>query len=438
MCLYLTKRNGTYYFRRVIPPELRSFFDGASEFIFSLRTKERSLAKQRRSEEALRTDQRLRQARGEALDLSQDPVPSPILVPKGEASSRLEDTNRSTPLLSGSASHSRRRGVMLHTTVVSLWAAERKPREKSVDTYRRAAERFDSLVGKPLAHITKSDVVRFKQSLLTSGVSVSNARCLLSRIKALLNHASNNDMIPANPAAGVSIAASKKDSTQKRKPFALDDLKLIFSSPIYMEGKRPVQGKGEAAYWLPLLALFTGARLEELGQLRLQDISVYSLTDNDGKGSTALCLWLREDETDNLELKTENSARVIPVHPTLIALGFVPYVQSLRDKNAYWLFPELKPGTYGKRTAKWGQWFSKFLREDCGISDKKLVFHSFRHSFKDLLRRARIEEGVQRQLMGHAGRHVADNYGEGYSLYQLVTAIHSVRVPGLKIVGIEC
>ena len=32
-------------------------------------------------------------------------------------------------------------------------------------------------------------------------------------------------------------------------------------------------GAGEAAYWLPLLALFTGARLEELAQLRVSDLA---------------------------------------------------------------------------------------------------------------------------------------------------------------------
>ena len=63
MCLYLTKRGATYYFRRVIPDELRPAFNGAGEFMFSLRTKDREEAKRRRSTEALRTDRELEQAR---------------------------------------------------------------------------------------------------------------------------------------------------------------------------------------------------------------------------------------------------------------------------------------------------------------------------------------------------------------------------------------
>ncbi|MGN6849202.1 MAG: DUF6538 domain-containing protein, partial [Sphingomicrobium sp.] len=55
MCLYLTKRNSTYYFRRAIPPELRSIL-GAREFTFSLGTKDKDEAKRLRSKHAIRTD----------------------------------------------------------------------------------------------------------------------------------------------------------------------------------------------------------------------------------------------------------------------------------------------------------------------------------------------------------------------------------------------
>lgn len=62
MCLYLTKRGSTYYFRRVIPAELRPAFDGAAEFTFSLRTKEKVDAKRKRDLEAVRTDRLLEEA----------------------------------------------------------------------------------------------------------------------------------------------------------------------------------------------------------------------------------------------------------------------------------------------------------------------------------------------------------------------------------------
>lgn len=63
MCLYLTKRGATYYFRRAIPDELQSALGGRTEFTFSLRTKDKDAAKRRRSVEALRTDRELEDAR---------------------------------------------------------------------------------------------------------------------------------------------------------------------------------------------------------------------------------------------------------------------------------------------------------------------------------------------------------------------------------------
>ena len=78
MCLYLTKRGATYYFRRAIPAELRPAFNGDSEFIFSLRTKDKEEAKRRRCDEAQRTTRLLDEARAASLAehaRSQTPAP---------------------------------------------------------------------------------------------------------------------------------------------------------------------------------------------------------------------------------------------------------------------------------------------------------------------------------------------------------------------------
>jgi integrase len=397
--------------------------------MYSLRTKDRALAKQRRSEEALSTDLKLREAQT-LLD------PSGSVQNVGHAS----HSESSAPLdLAGKHVRAQGdkiepRGPLLHTTILDQWALERKPRPKTVNTFRSAARRFHEIIGKALSKITRADVVHFKQKLVEQGVTSANIECLLSRIRTLFEFAVENEIISSNPAAGVKIEVKRR----KRMPFAPSDLQTIFGTSIFTDDERPSGGKGEAAFWMPVLALFSGARLEELAQLRLQDIKVEEYWDLEGRKLSAPCLSIREDEEDNLELKTERSERLVPIHAVPIKLGFLAYVQSLRARKGHWLFPELRAGTYGKRGAKWGEWFGTFLREVCGISDKRLVFHSFRHTFKDLLRHFGIEEGIQRQLMGHAGRDAADGYGRGYSLYQLVNAMNLLRIPGLRIRGVDC
>lgn len=67
---------------------------------------------------------------------------------------------------------------------------------------------------------------------------------------------------------------------EKRKDFSTDDLNALFAGPVHAKGERPKGGYGEAVYWMPLLALFMGARREEIGQLR-------------GAGRKARCLHRR-------------------------------------------------------------------------------------------------------------------------------------------------
>ena len=131
-------------------------------------------------------------------------------------------------------------------------------------------------------------------------------------------------------------------------------------------------------------------------------------------------------------IKTDASERLVPIHAKLIELGFIEYVQKLVNQTGR-VFPLLSEDIYGNLAAKWGEWFSVYLHKSCGIVDKRMTFHSFRHTFKDYARDARIEEGIQRQIMGHEGGDVADSYGSGYSLHVLVAAMATYRVPGLAI-----
>jgi integrase len=182
-----------------------------------------------------------------------------------------------------------------------------------------------------------------------------------------------------------------------------------------------------------LLALHTGARLEELGQLRPSDVMQISYPDADGANRQAWFIRLKEDAEGNPHLKTAGSERDVPVHPTLESLGFIAFAQAAEKAKQPRIFPKLTPDKYGRLTAKWGEWFGSYLRTVCGISDKRMVFHSFRHTFKQYARHAGIIEGVQRQIMGHGSADVADTYGSGYPLHQVVEGMAAYRVPGLSL-----
>lgn len=324
-------------------------------------------------------------------------------------------------------------GLYLDKDILDRWAAERGVVAKGKDTHEAVARWFyERTERKPVERITRQDVLAFKDKLLLEGQTVANTNMKLSRLRTLLGWAYQNDLAPTNVAEGISVKVADGGKMQ-RQPFSLSDLQAIFSSPVYANGDRPKGGRLEAAYWLPLLGLFTGARLEEIGQLRVLDVQRKEYPDQDGKMLSGWFLHITgatDDKGQDNRIKNAASERLIPLHPELERLGFIAYVEKLADQKGR-VFPDLKANVFGRLTAKWGEWFGPYMRNVCGITDKRKVFHSFRHTFKDYTRRARIAEGVQRQLMGHAGKDVADDYGSGYDLHSLAEAMETYRVPGL-------
>jgi len=315
-------------------------------------------------------------------------------------------------------------------TLVDRWAAERKPDDKTVDAHRAVARWFDERIGQlPVEEITKRHILSFKDRLLEEGQKLSNIKVKLSRLRTLFNYALDNDLIDNNPAAMVRVVVPDADRAD-RKSFDLQSLRSLFASPIYTRDFRPLQGRGEAAYWLPLLGLYTGARLEELGQLRPGDVRLETYPDGDDIEQSAWVIRVTEDAEDGLKLKNLGSRRLIPVHPILEELGFIKFALDASGEQR--LFPELRPNKYGRLTAKWGEWFSVYKRTEAGITDDRMVFHSFRHTFKDH-GRGRMAEGVQRRIMGHSGVGTADDYGDGHFLWQLVEGMRQYKVPGLAL-----
>ena len=192
-----------------------------------------------------------------------------------------------------------------------------------------------------------------------------------------------------------------------RDVFSPEELQLIFSQDWFVNGKCEFGKTGWTTwrphyYWLPLIAILSGARLNELSQLYLDDI-VQTETDKE--------IWYfdfnlnqpdKTEETDK-SLKTANSIRVVPLHPLLIKLGLPEYVAALRKAGYVRLFPELKRDEvkgYGKPA---GSWFNeRFLGERLKIErNGKKTFHSLRHGFLTAAERLDIPERVINQISGH-------------------------------------
>ena len=321
-------------------------------------------------------------------------------------------------------------GALPLADIVDKWAAEREPRSKTLRKTRVIVAEFDALTGgAAVGAVTPDHVQAYKEQLIASGNSKATGNNKLNLLRAVIRYARESRIISSDPCDGIAIKTEKRQS-KARISYDRDALSALFGSAIWSADARPVGGRGEAAYWLPLLALYTGARLEELGQLRLKDISTETYLDTTDKEVTAHVIRIVEDEADGLTLKNEKSERRVPIHSELVRLGLLRYLDDLAAKGEHRLFPELLPDRDGTRTASWSKWYGRWLRGQAGIADRRVTFHSFRHSFKHYARQAGLAPDVQNEITGHETGDIADGYGGlSYPLLPLVQAMERYRVP---------
>lgn len=501
MPTYLTKRGATYYFRRVIPDDLRPAFGGKRELTFSLGTKDRAEASKLCRAAAVQSDKELDAARAmiaspsavnakpadaapidreayaaaafAALQRKRDAAFSAGDLPAFDAEARenlelyqamleggdnlglslaqVEGMQRATKaLLTGdgaavlasaaAVSRERKQAVAKSETpmlpeLIDKWAAERNPEARSVDMWRRTCAMFYGVSGeKPVGAITKADVLAFRSHLMAKGNVPATVDSRLNHLRSLFRFAVEHDIIGLDPAASVKAPPAARRAKEARLPFDAAALKAVFGSAIYTKDERPNRGAGEAAYWLPLLALYTGARLNEIGQLRPKDVMQEVYLDGEDRERQAWVIRIVEDERDGLTLKNASSNRRVPIHQALIDLGFLRYVDAARDKGQARIFPDLKPDRYGVITGNWSKWFGLHLRQTCGVTDPRMTFHSFRHNFKHHARACGLDRAVNDAFTGHESGGEGERYGYlEYPLLPLVEGIARYRVPGFAL-----
>ncbi len=182
-----------------------------------------------------------------------------------------------------------------------------------------------------------------------------------------------------------------------REPFTDVELHKIFNPQFY---PNPKERLNMGRFWIPLLALYQGCRQNEICQLDLTDIV---------KEKGIPCISIN-DRGEDKSVKNKGSIRVIPIHPKLIDMGFLHYVEFQRQEKERKLFSNLyrqKRGLYGRAVQGW---FARHL-DALGIKSKSKVFHSFRHTFETKAVEKRIPAEYQNAICGWT------NHGIGQRIY---------------------
>ena len=239
-------------------------------------------------------------------------------------------------------------------------------------------------------------------------LSVDTQTKLISRMTSLWNFLIDEypEYVSHNVFKKKSVTVTSRKAKDKRESFTDDDIKTIFHHKNFLPAVFEGHGRQTIKYpyyFVPILAVLMGARLEEICQMRctdimkVEDIWVYRIKEEGEYG---------KEET---KVKNPYSERDIPVHPELIdTLKFVQYVKHIKKlghERVFWELP--KRGTvYSKNV---GKFFNEKYLVKIGIKKRGKSFHSFRHSVETHLTNANVNGRYIDFLQGHSQKGVGGN-----------------------------
>jgi integrase len=298
-----------------------------------------------------------------------------------------------------------------------------------VRSFRDALARVPTRLSAKLRKLPITELLKSPNLEHLSPPRVGTVNKSLSLLAAITSNAEREGLMDGVPSfvnpfgKGLKLVADSREE-DGRKPFSNEDLARIFSTPVYVAGKRPRGGGGEAAFWLPLIALLSGARQGELAQLRVCDL----------RQDPETTVWFFDIGTQGgRSIKTATARRTVPIHPALERIGLLRYRDTLVNGGATLegpLWPEIRSDRQGRRAGPWSKWFNRYLKDHAGVESKDKVFHSFRHTFKRMARDAKLFEEMHDALTGHAGNGgVGRSYGGGFGLRALREAVEQIAEP---------
>jgi integrase len=274
----------------------------------------------------------------------------------------------------------------------------------TAETRKEFIEEFATHFGekRPIADVRRTDLASWDASNAKRGNTKSTRKGKASHLKMFFDAAQRTGHYPAeqrNPAEKL-VKFTKGDQAARAeshgwRAFTLPELKTLFAPDNLARAREPHTRRAL------VIGLYTGARVGEVAQLKVTDFT----TENGTK-----CLRIQS------ELKTKASKRLIPIHPDLLALGLLDWVEEQNARKQTRLFPTVSLiGKSGKGSAisKGTSNLLALLKiEPAAGETTRVGFHSFRGTVVQELQGAdpdKLKEERRRAYVGHAQYEKHDN-----------------------------
>ena len=330
--------------------------------------------------------------------------------------------------------------------------------QKLLDEYKVICDDFVEIVGDiPVSSLSKDHIRTYittqiqlphsrKKNPIYREMSVSkilklkdvkpqsrqNVNKYLTRLSTMMNFGSGQGYFRENFILGMKLPVSKTES-KKREPFTDEDLMKILSPKKYLDytidfGKTTKSDKPDVVklsnpyYWSFIIGIFSGMRTNEISQLRIDDIVK--------EGNVWMIII---DETQGKRVKTTSSIRKVPIHPQLISLGFIKYVEILKSNGVDRVFPELTKERDGYSSKISRHYNEKFL-QSVGVWKKNVkVLYSTRHTFINRCYNKGVDRDIIKQIVGHEPDFTMDVYGGNpFTPQQLYQGISKVTYSNIR------
>jgi integrase len=201
------------------------------------------------------------------------------------------------------------------------------------------------------------------------------------------------DLIGKSPLKGMGPEIDTSTELETGRPFSEEELKAIFAPEHFVPWAKDLPHR----WWGPILGLYTGARVNEIAQLYLDDVRQVD-------GVWGLFFW---KNGRGQKIKTKSSIRFVPLAQPVLDAGFLQFVEDMREVGHPRMFPHLPAGTrkdgkpnglgYGRQLSRQ---FSVYLKK-FGI-EKGTAFHAFRHTMSTALAEAKVPATTIALITGHA------------------------------------
>ncbi|PZP85950.1 MAG: hypothetical protein DI582_04450 [Azospirillum brasilense] len=240
-------------------------------------------------------------------------------------------------------------------------------------------------------------------------IATVTASKYFNTVRSLFDWCAKEEYIARNPFSSITLGTERKKKKSDRTAFTQEQMKQIRDA-LNPDGIH-------YRYWGTLLGIYTGARLNEVSQLMLDDI----------QQKEGIWYFNMNDDGDDKRLKTDAAKRFVPIHKELLRLGILEEAERLRKQGHSRFLHQLKfcrKNGYGK---KLGHYFNQVLLPDLGLKKKAHVevFHALRHTAVTRLYQAGVPQPIVETIVGHerSGTSQQVYFSEGYKLSQLKEAM---------------